>query len=46
MKIIGINGSPRGNSSRTLKLVEAVLEGAQEHGAETELIDLGALDIG
>lgn len=45
MKIIGINGSPRGNNSRTLRLVEAVLGGAQEHGAETELIDLGALDI-
>lgn len=45
MKIVGINGSPRGNNSRTLRLVEAVLDGAQERGAETELIDLSALDI-
>ncbi len=45
MKIIGINGSPRGNDSRTLQLVEAVLKGAQERGAEAELVDLGTLDI-
>ncbi len=45
MKVIGINGSPRGNNSRTLQLVEGVLKGAQERGAETELIDLGSLDI-
>ncbi len=46
MRIVGINGSPRGNNSRTLQLVEAVLEGARERGAETELVDLGTLDIG
>jgi multimeric flavodoxin WrbA len=45
MKILGINGSPRGKNSRTLKLVEAVLEGARQRGAETELVDIGALDI-
>ncbi len=45
MKVIGINGSPRGNNSRTLKLVEGVLGGAKERGAETELVDVGALDI-
>ncbi len=45
MKIIGINGSPRGNNSRTLQLVEAVLDGAKERGADAELIDLGTLDI-
>ena len=45
MKILGINGSPRGKNSRTLKLVDAVLDGAKERGAETELVDIGALDI-
>ena len=45
MKILGINGSPRGKNSRTLKLVSAVLDGAKERGAETELVDIGALDI-
>ncbi len=45
MKILGINSSPRGKNSRTLKLVDAVLEGARQHGAETELVDIGAMDI-
>jgi len=45
MKILGINGSPRGTNSRTLKLVEAVLDGAKKQGAETELVDICALDI-
>ncbi|MFZ0924820.1 MAG: flavodoxin family protein [Halobacteriota archaeon] len=45
MKILGINSSPRGKNSRTLKLVDAVLDGAKERGAETELVDIGALDI-
>ncbi|HEX7514726.1 MAG TPA: flavodoxin family protein, partial [archaeon] len=45
MKILGINSSPRGKNSRTLKLVNAVLDGAKERGAETELVDIGALDI-
>ncbi len=40
MKIIGINASPRGDASRTKRLVLAVLEGAGEEGAETEFIDL------
>ena len=40
-----INGSPRGEKSTTLKLVEAVLAGAEEAGAQTELIDLCALSI-
>ena len=40
MKILGINGSPRGKNSRTLKLVSAVLDGAKERGAETELVDI------
>ena len=45
MKILGINSSPRRKHSRTLKLVEAVLAGAQQYGAETELVDICALDI-
>jgi len=45
MKILGINSSPRGKHSRTLKLVNAVIDGAKERGAETELVDIGALDI-
>jgi multimeric flavodoxin WrbA len=45
MKIIGINSSPRGKNSRTRKLVDAVLDGARQRGAETELVDIGALDI-
>jgi len=45
MKILGINSSPRGRNSRTLKLVEGVLDGSKERGAETELVDLRALDI-
>ncbi len=45
MKIIGINSSPRRKDSRTLKLVEAVLDGSQQRGAETELVDVCRLDI-
>jgi multimeric flavodoxin WrbA len=45
MKILGINGSPRGKNSRTLKLVQAVLDGARTRGAETELVDICALAI-
>ena len=45
MKILGINASPRGPKSQTLRLVRAVLDGAQKAGAETEFIDLCKLDI-
>ena len=45
LKIIGINASPRGSKSQTLRLVKAVLDGAKESGAETELVDLCKLDI-
>lgn len=45
MKIIGINASPKGNSSNTLHLVKSVLEGAESEGAETELVDLYKLHI-
>mgnify|MGYP001044965482 FL=1 len=45
MKVIGINGSPRGKASNTLKLVQGVLDGAGEGGAETEVVDICDLDI-
>jgi len=40
MKIIGINASPKGKESRTLTLVDAVLEGAKAEGADIESLDL------
>ncbi|PKL59587.1 MAG: iron-sulfur protein [Methanomicrobiales archaeon HGW-Methanomicrobiales-4] len=45
MKVIGLNASPKGKDSNTLKLVQAVLAGAKDEGAETELVDLYTLDI-
>jgi multimeric flavodoxin WrbA len=45
MKIIGLNGSPHGKQSQTMHLVQAVLDGARESGADTEYIDLCKLDI-
>ena len=45
MNIIGINASPRGKMSNTLKLVEAVLSGAEQEGAKTELVDIYQLEI-
>jgi multimeric flavodoxin WrbA len=45
MKIIGINSSPKGEASRTRKLVEAVLRGAENNSAETAFIDLCSLRI-
>ena len=46
MKIIGLNGSPHGNASQTMRLVKEVLRGAKDSGADTEYIDLCALEIG
>jgi len=45
MKILGINASPRGSNSQTLRLVEAALNGAKSAGAEVELIDVCKLKI-
>jgi multimeric flavodoxin WrbA len=45
MKVLGINASPRGEKSSTLRLVKAVLDGAKSAGAEVELIDVCKLDI-
>ncbi|UCF94682.1 MAG: flavodoxin family protein [Desulfobacterales bacterium] len=39
MKVIGINASPR-KGANTQTLVEAVLNGAEERGAETRLVNL------
>ena len=46
MKVIGIIASPRGKASNTLQLINGVLKGAREEGAETELVDIYSLDIG
>ena len=45
MKVIGLNASPRGKKSNTLRLTNAMLAGAKEEGAETECIDLYSLKI-
>lgn len=45
MKIIGLNGSPRGKNSRTAQLVKKVLEGAADAGAQTEYFDITKLKI-
>lgn len=45
MKVLGINASPRGSNSQTLRLVKAVLDGAESKGVEVELVDLCALKI-
>ncbi|MGD1153488.1 MAG: flavodoxin family protein [Syntrophales bacterium] len=45
MKILGINASPKGSKSETLKLVKAVLNGAKSKGFKVELVDLCKLNI-
>ncbi|CVK32715.1 flavodoxin family protein [Methanoculleus bourgensis] len=45
MKVLGINGSPRGERSATLRLIAAVLEGAKGKGAEVDFVNLIDLDI-
>ena len=45
MKILGINASPKGSKSQTLKLVKAVLNGAKSKGCDVELVDLCKLHI-
>jgi multimeric flavodoxin WrbA len=45
MKIIGINGSPKGEKSQTRKLVMAVLEGARQTGADITFVDICGLEI-
>ena len=45
MKILGINGSPKGEQSQTRRLVMAVLEGARKAGADITFVDICGLDI-
>ena len=45
MKILGINASPKGSKSQTLRLVQAALNGAESMGCEVELVDLCKLNI-
>ncbi len=44
MKVIGINASPR-KKANTQSLVEAILDGAAQKGAETRLVNMRELDI-
>jgi multimeric flavodoxin WrbA len=44
MKVLAFNGSPR-KKANTQSLVEAVLKGAADKGAETRLVNLNELDI-
>ena len=44
MKVLGINASPRKNAN-TQTLVEAILDGASDKGAETRLVNLRELNI-
>jgi len=46
MKIIAINGSPKGKASNTNVMVSAFLKGAQAAGAETNSVFLSENDIG
>lgn len=45
MKIVAVIGSPRGMSGNTGRLLEEVLAGAEEAGAETEVLSLKTLKI-
>lgn len=45
VKVLGICGSPRGEQSRTLRLVNAVMSGAADAGASWEVVDVCGLDI-
>jgi multimeric flavodoxin WrbA len=45
MKILAIIGSPRGMQGNTGRLLEEVLAGVAEAGAETEILSLKTLDV-
>ncbi len=45
MRVLAINGSPRGAAGNTDVLVQAFLTGAREAGAETDTIYLNDMDI-
>ena len=44
VKVVGLGGS-LSNDSRTLTALETALEGAQQSGAETTLLDLKELNL-
>lgn len=45
VKILGINGSPKGDKSQTRRLVMAALEGARKTGADVTFVDICSLEI-
>jgi putative NADPH-quinone reductase len=45
MKILALNGSPRGRKSNTDRLLLPLLEGAREEGADTEVLYLSDLNV-
>ena len=45
MKILAINGSPRGTRSTTLQLINAVLDGTKKNGVDIEVVNLVDLDF-
>jgi putative sterol carrier protein/putative NADPH-quinone reductase len=45
MKVLALNGSPRKRTSATCRLLEALLAGMQDAGAETQLIHLQDLNL-
>jgi multimeric flavodoxin WrbA len=45
VKLLGLSGSPRGEQSRTLRLVNAVMSGAADAGASCEVVDVSSLDL-
>lgn len=45
MKILAINGSPRGAKGNTERILQSFLEGAREAGAETEVVYLKGKEI-
>jgi len=45
MKVLALNGSPRMKASSTYHMLEPLLEGMKNAGAETELIHIRELDL-
>lgn len=45
MLVLGIDGIPRGDRGATMRLIRAVLNGAQEGGAEVEAVNLVDYDL-
>lgn len=45
LKVLGVAGSPRGQSSYSTKALKIALENAQRHGAQARLIELASAEI-